>query len=252
MVTPRDCSIFLQASNSVLFNLEYFILSDDGVSGTCDHCDLLAVRKLQMLLFEKLSLAMQMNGRHKGVNIRNMQALKVQLIDTILNDYDTRDLRVYLYDQTEAASNRFIDNIIGGSNFSSKWKFQSIPVAVLNASDKRAVEDLFPLNERMGLSRAIIRLLDQQHRYHCGTPHCGRHCGFAIQRCPHPSCTENFSRSGWQQHDTICPFKIITCPQRCGELVVRRETLEHMTNSCTMRVVACPYQSIGCNPNSEC
>ena len=244
-------SIYIYIIRDLMW-IEYAVQGE--VSGrsaaTCTHCDLNAVRKLQTLLFEKILLALQLNGKYRGVNIRNIQTLKTDLIGTILNDPDTRALRVYLFDQCETVCCRFIETITGGL-LNVKRIYQNVPVVTHSAEDRSSLNELFPLEEQIGLSRAIIRALDLQHRYHCGAMNCGSRCEFAVHRCPNPTCTELFSRSAWQQHDDVCPFKIIACPLQCGELVVRRDSAEHMINSCVMRVVACPYQSIGCNPNGK-
>ncbi|KAG8085108.1 hypothetical protein GUJ93_ZPchr0010g8159 [Zizania palustris] len=47
-----------------------------------------------------------------------------------------------------------------------------------------------------------------------------------------------------QDHDSACPFKILTCEQNCEKRLLRRDMDRHCVTVCPMRPMKCPF---GCD-----
>lgn len=75
---------------------------------------------------------------------------------------------------------------------------------------------------------------------------CGKSCIFGIEFCPNSPCIEQYSRKWSQQHDAICPEKILPCTRQCGEIMPRKNMETHVSQECILRPVFCPYNCIGC------
>eukprot|EP00897_Mesotaenium_endlicherianum_P005593 jgi/Mesen1/5061/ME000252S04169 len=105
------------------------------------------------------------------------------------------------------------------------------------------------------LSQALIKRVDKLRSAHCGAifeddgeleEHM-RGCQFRPQGCEHRGCAQIFSARRAAEHDARCPRKPLECEQGCEELVPREEMQGHCATVCPMRVVACPFQRLGCD-----
>jgi hypothetical protein len=96
-------------------------------------------------------------------------------------------------------------------------------------------------------ARLFVRLFDRQHLYHCRTPHCGEQCLFRTAHCEHEPCQVCFSQLHQWKHEKVCPEKVVPCDRQCGVVLRRRLLPAHLTDSCLLRPVTCPFHAIGCN-----
>jgi homogentisate solanesyltransferase len=76
--------------------------------------------------------------------------------------------------------------------------------------------------------------------------HKSTECLFRPLSCPHEGCTEVFSALHEETHDSECPFKLLPCEQGCKERVTRGDMDRHCVTTCPMKLVSCPFQSVGC------
>lgn len=230
----------------IRFFSEYTI-GDAEEAPVCQHCDLSAVDRLVPLFLEKLYLAIEITHKSKGINARNVAVLKSALIQALLAPDDAYGTSMYIESDMIRRCDQFVAAQMVKSGLSRVPTLT--PTDVVTGTG--ALGALFPLAERQGLARAVIRHFDRAHQYHCGTADCGSQCDFAAHACPNAGCAERFSRRHWADHDAVCPFKIVQCPLTCGELVVRNGITNHAAQNCVRREVTCPYHHIGCAPRSE-
>jgi hypothetical protein len=106
----------------------------------------------------------------------------------------------------------------------------------------------FPLEDRREVARMLIRKYDTTFSYHCHKYNCGAGCTFALTPCPNIGCSEVLSARYTAAHLDTCQFTTLACERNCGETVARKEMLCHLTLTCELRPVECPYACIGCEP----
>ena len=72
-------------------------------------------------------------------------------------------------------------------------------------------------------------------------------CGFKIISCINsPNCEVEMRRNELEQHLTECEYQIISCPSACGEAKIRRDIMEHLKSSCSLKEIICKYKVRGC------
>jgi len=79
---------------------------------------------------------------------------------------------------------------------------------------------------------------------HCDQLNCGENCRFFRVQCPNDGCIITLSKIYLDEHDKVCPYKLIQC--QCGEWLQRREEEVHKKEACKLREVDCPFKNIGC------
>lgn len=102
----------------------------------------------------------------------------------------------------------------------------------------------FPAKEREAIASLIVKKLDLHYQLHCDQPDCGMQCRFYQVECPNDGCSSIMSQMYLEQHQTSCPYKVITC--ECGDSFPRKQLAVHMAQACKMRTVECPFHKIGC------
>ncbi len=105
----------------------------------------------------------------------------------------------------------------------------------------------FTKEERLALGRLLLRKYDIVYTYHCNQKNCGQLCDFRIEQCVNTNCFVQYSHKWFSEHDAICPEKILPCERTCGEEILRKNMIAHLTHTCELRPVVCPYQCIGCS-----
>lgn len=110
----------------------------------------------------------------------------------------------------------------------------------------QSVAEHFPLEERAGLARCVIRNLDRSLEHHCSEASCGPECVFAAQICPHAGCATLLSRKWLHEHEDVCVYKVLPCELECGCELPRHAMNDHVKHVCIMRPVHCPFECIGC------
>ncbi len=172
---------------------------------------------------------------HKYVKLKNA------MIASIFAKGHARSLSIPAFTQT-------LQEFVRSQQPSSYRRQSAVNSPAANAKFLQQVSEEFPIEERAGLARAVIRRLDTLFEYHCTVPLCGIACTFARQRCPYEHCGARFSRKYWIDHDDHCQHKPVTCPLLCGVKVPRRDMNSHVEDACVMRPVPCTFAHLGCRP----
>ncbi|KAH7849291.1 hypothetical protein Vadar_015767 [Vaccinium darrowii] len=71
-------------------------------------------------------------------------------------------------------------------------------------------------------------------------------CNFRTMNCTNEGCNARFCASHLVDHESICPFKILPCEQKCPDSIMRREMDKHCITVCPMKLVNCPFYPVGC------
>ncbi|KAM6577724.1 hypothetical protein CsatB_029561 [Cannabis sativa] len=109
-------------------------------------------------------------------------------------------------------------------------------------------------DKREAIAQTLLKNVDFKNEYHCNmrfdsaeelTEHVGS-CGFRSMNCENEGCNAMFSTRHREKHDSGCPFKIILCEQKCSDRIMRRDMDRHCITVCPMRLVSCPFYSVGC------
>jgi hypothetical protein len=70
-------------------------------------------------------------------------------------------------------------------------------------------------------------------------------CNFRKVRCSNIGCKERILYKYLQDHEGMCKYKIINCPNGCESFFIRNE-LEKHNEECELEMVECSYKDIGC------
>ena len=208
----------------------------------CDNCDSRCLDTLAPVLLQHLHIALKAHyGINKEIPIHKIIKLKNLLIESL---FELRQ-NTYSYDVILQQLQEFLKVHAIKVRFNT---LSSIPQYNENTPEGLNLLKYFDLSERYGIIRSLIRKNDLVYQYHCTEAECGRNCMYAICVCPNPGCTMKFSNKYWSEHDAVCEYKKIMCPQLCGFTVVRNCCDVHMGSECNMRVVPCPFDRVGCTP----
>ncbi|CAN0879203.1 hypothetical protein LINGRAHAP2_LOCUS12902 [Linum grandiflorum] len=113
------------------------------------------------------------------------------------------------------------------------------------------------VDKRSTVAETLLKNVDLKNRFHCDqkfnteeerSEHVGN-CPFRPLNCNNEGCDVTFSAKNKDDHDSICPFKIIPCEQNCSEHIMRRDMDRHCITVCKMKLVACPFYAVGCEAN---
>jgi len=102
--------------------------------------------------------------------------------------------------------------------------------------------------ERDILSKILVRHIDDpEFELHCQQEHCGPDCEFALHNCTNEGCDEFHSQKYLIKHaEQDCKFKLVDCPNRCGEQISRNSLRYHVRQTCPLRDASCPFKFLGC------
>ena len=70
-------------------------------------------------------------------------------------------------------------------------------------------------------------------------------CNFRKVRCSNIGCKDRILYQFLQEHEGMCKYKIINCPNGCEVFFIRKE-LEKHNEECELEIVECSYKIIGC------
>lgn len=55
------------------------------------------------------------------------------------------------------------------------------------------------------------------------------------------SCEWQGTVNALKAHLDICKYALVHCPQKCGELILRKDVAEHRSSKCSFRMYKCPF-----------
>jgi hypothetical protein len=95
----------------------------------------------------------------------------------------------------------------------------------------------------VSVSRRLTRFLDRFLADHL------RDCQHGQVVCPHAGCSETPQKREMDSHLSSCPYRVVPCPNGCGETLVSREVAAHRSTVCRSESVMCPHEeaSVGCS-----
>ncbi|KAK2985365.1 hypothetical protein RJ640_029322 [Escallonia rubra] len=110
------------------------------------------------------------------------------------------------------------------------------------------------IGRREAVAKTLLKNIDFKNIYHCGmlfntaeelADHMPR-CSYRILNCNNEGCNARFTVAQMDYHDSVCPFKIIPCEQKCSDSIMRREMDRHCITICPMKLLNCPFYQVGC------
>lgn len=183
---------------------------------TCEYCDLQEIEKLALILLEKLCSA-SIIKHPRLINIPKIVNLKRKMIEDLnLNVTDSNKSFQYSFDNVVAVLDSYCSSCNStlssvSSALSSESNFMTFSKRIAEIS-----KNYFGIEERNELAKLIIRKYDNNNDYHCLSKNCGMTCIYSVEECPNNNCGVKYSQKWRQQHDEICPQKIINCDRHCG------------------------------------
>lgn len=116
------------------------------------------------------------------------------------------------------------------------------------------ISGFWSIDRREAVAQIILKNVDFKNEFHCdmkfnSAKELNEHvtnCGFRSMICENEGCNAKFSASHLEKHDSVCPFKIIPCEQKCPVSLMRREMDRHCITVCSMKLANCPFYAVGC------
>jgi homogentisate solanesyltransferase len=110
------------------------------------------------------------------------------------------------------------------------------------------------LDRREAIAHTLLKNVDFKNAFHCNRKFMSEeglaehvcHCSFRSMTCSNDGCNARFCASHLEKHDSVCPFKIVPCEQKCSDSIRRREMDRHCITVCPMKLVNCPFYALGC------
>jgi hypothetical protein len=140
--------------------------------------------------------------------------------------------------QSSSTALSMASSLIGGSSVTSNEYYET--------RKNEIAQRHFSSEERIELAKLLLRKFDHLNAFHCPRRNCGLSCEFRIEQCANEHCFVYFSHKWWEEHDAICPEKLLFCERGCQESALRKNMNHHLSEECSLRPVVCPYQCIGC------
>ncbi|KAK3019399.1 hypothetical protein RJ639_004649 [Escallonia herrerae] len=110
------------------------------------------------------------------------------------------------------------------------------------------------IGRREAVTKTLLKNIDFKNMYYCGmlfntaeelADHMQR-CSYRILNCNNEGCNARFTVAQMDYHDSVCPFKIIPCEQKCSDSIMRREMDRHCITICPMKLLNCSFYKVGC------
>ncbi|XP_041024231.1 uncharacterized protein LOC121264924 isoform X1 [Juglans microcarpa x Juglans regia] len=116
------------------------------------------------------------------------------------------------------------------------------------------------LDRREAIAQTLLKNVDFKNAFHCNmkfntSEELNAHvhyCSFRSMSCTNEGCNARFCASHLDKHDSVCPFKMIPCDQKCSDSIMRREMDRHCLTVCSMKLVNCPLYAVGCQSTIPC
>ncbi|CAL5352070.1 unnamed protein product [Camellia sinensis] len=110
------------------------------------------------------------------------------------------------------------------------------------------------IERREVIAQTLLKNVDFKNIFHCNmkfnsAEELSGHnpqCGFRTVDCTNEGCNARFCAAHLENHDSICPFKVLPCEQKCSASIMRREMDKHCITICPMKLMNCPFYQVGC------
>ncbi|KAG9149750.1 hypothetical protein Leryth_012460 [Lithospermum erythrorhizon] len=245
--------------------------ANDG--GPLFHCDLLdseVVYEIAQALLPGLASACVDNTT--GDFLRSSESVAVdirrEMVDYLFKRSETFVAESVVLEgvaDTDVSDNPFdiISNFIDDFAASKRNFLSKVSGWILSDRREDQIDDFIQgmelgafwlIGRRETVARTLLKNVDFKNAFHCDMKfkaseelkeHRSR-CSFRNIICTHEGCDSRFSACHVEQHESVCPFKILPCEQKCPERIMRREMDRHCITVCKMKLVNCPFYSVGC------
>ncbi|KAJ9181232.1 hypothetical protein P3X46_009383 [Hevea brasiliensis] len=245
---------------------------EDGKEGCpafhCDLYDIEIVYKITHVFLQGLAAAC-VDSTTGGI-FRSPASVAVDLRKEMI-DYLTQRSESFvaesliLEDGTEVSDHPYdiISDFVDDFSSSKRNFFSRVSGWLLSEKREDKIDDFVQEMEENGfwltdrrevIAQTLVKNVDFKNTFHCDkkfnkTEELAEHvvnCDFRSMNCKNEGCTVVFCARHMENHDSVCPFKIIPCEQKCSDSIMRREMDRHCITVCPMKLVNCPFYAIGC------
>lgn len=242
----------------------------------CNYCDTEAVRKIAQLLLSGLASACVDNTT--GNLFRNPSFVAVAFRKEMVEYLTTRS-ESFIAESVVGGDNTtspnqskevipehptdivqdFIDDFVNSkrnlfSRVSSWLSSEGREDKIDNFAQELETQNFWPQGRREAVSELLLKNVDAGSALHCTetldaaeqlAEHRSR-CKFRPVSCSNDGCNATVSALHAENHDSVCPFKVIPCEQNCEQRLTGREMDRHCVTVCPMKLVNCPFYQVGC------
>ncbi|KAI4348823.1 hypothetical protein L6164_009498 [Bauhinia variegata] len=236
----------------------------------CDLCDTEVVHKIAQMFMPGLATACVDNT--SGDIFRTPGSVAADLRNEMI-EYLTQRSESFVAEsvileggpEAEVSDNPFdiISDFVDDFASTKRNLFSRVSGWLLNDKREDKIDDFiqdmerdgfWSLDKRETIAETLLKNVDFKCLFHCSLKsnteeELASHvynCNFRSMICENEGCESRFCAANLDKHDAICPFKIIPCEQKCSENIMRRAMDRHCITSCPMRLVNCPFYSVGC------
>nr|DAD29257.1 TPA_asm: hypothetical protein HUJ06_030725 [Nelumbo nucifera] len=251
-------------------NKKLEVVKEDGPSFPCDLYDSEVVHKIAQILLPGLATACVDNTT--GDIFRGPAFVAVDMRKEMV-DYLTQRSETFIAEaviqngETDMEASEHPTDIISDfiEDFASSKRNLLGRVSSWLLSERREdkIDDFVQemelngfwlLDRRQAIAQTLLKNVDFKNTYHCNmkfvtaeelAEHTGQ-CIFRCMDCTSEGCDASFCAVHLEKHESVCPFKILPCEQKCHEYLARREMDRHCITVCPMKLVNCPFYIVGC------
>ncbi|CAJ2649250.1 unnamed protein product [Trifolium pratense] len=234
----------------------------------CSLCDTEVIHKLAQMFLPGLASACVDNTT--GGLFKTPGSVAVDLRREMI-DYLTLRTKSFvaesiILENGEASDHPFdiISNLVDDFASSKRNFFSRVSVWLLSEKREDKIDDFiqeidmngfWTLDRREIVAETLLKNVDFHNSFHCtmsfsSSQDLADHvftCNFRPMICQNQGCDTIFCASHLEKHDSICPFKIISCEQKCSNNnIMRRDMDRHCITVCPMKLVNCPFHAVGC------
>uniref|UniRef100_A0A803MG45 TRAF-type domain-containing protein n=1 Tax=Chenopodium quinoa TaxID=63459 RepID=A0A803MG45_CHEQI len=244
-------------------------IKEEGKKFSCELCDKEMVHKMALVLLEGLSTACVDNTTGDMFKSPGTVAAEIrkEMLDYLIERSESFVAESFLAEEGPEEKPDQPSDIISDliDDFATLKMNILTRVSGWLLSDMREdkidefvqemeLNSFWLLDRRETIAQTLLKNVDFKNEFHCNLKfkseeelkqHRPR-CGFRTVLCRNEGCCATFSAAQMELHDSVCPFKVLPCEQKCPEILMRREMDRHCITVCPMKLVNCPFYSIGC------
>ncbi|XP_045822002.1 uncharacterized protein LOC123914883 [Trifolium pratense] len=234
----------------------------------CSLCDTEVIHKLAQMFLPGLASACVDNTTGGLFKTPGSVAvdLRREMIDYLTLRTESFVAESVILEGGEASDHPFdiISNLVDDFASSKRNFFSRVSVWLLSEKREDKIDDFiqeidmngfWTLDRREIVAETLLKNVDFHNSFHCtmsfsSSQDLADHvftCNFRPVVCQNQGCNTKFCASHLEKHDSICPFKIISCEQKCSNnSIMRRDMDRHCITVCPMKLVNCPFHAVGC------
>ncbi|KAH0468338.1 hypothetical protein IEQ34_003371 [Dendrobium chrysotoxum] len=248
------------------------IKNSGAASLSCPHCDAELVRKIAQLLLPGLATACVDSTTGDFFRTPAIVAVDIrkEMVDYLNHRTETyiSDLLLAHESPGDSSANHsepvdIISELIEDFTASKRNIFSRVSGWILSDTRDDRIDDFvhemdtnrfWSIDRREVISEVLLRNLDYKSKSHCSMRFDEerelevhrRECEFRPVACGNEGCKVKFCAVREEEHDGVCAYKVLSCDQKCGEMVLRREMDRHCVTVCKMKLMNCPFYQVGC------